>query len=223
MKPSENVNALPQLVIGNKRYSSWSLRPWLLLRHFNVPFEEVRLALDTPGFAAAIGELSPSRRVPALHHAGLVVWDSLAICEYVNERFLSGQGWPSELAERAQARAAVCEMHSSFAALRAQLPMHVARVPVSQRWQADAQSDIDRMQLLWRWLRKEYGRGGAFLCGNFGIVDAMFAPVAIRFRGYGVTCDDQIADYVDAIYAMPALQEWIAGGIAESERLEKYE
>lgn len=216
-------NAPLRLVIGNKRYSSWSLRPWLLLRQFDVPFEEVRLALDTPGFAAAIGTLSPSRRVPALHHGDLALWDSLAICEYANEQLLSGRGWPSEVAARAQARAAACEMHSGFVALRAQLPMHVARTPGPCLWQADAQADIDRIQALWRWLRRAHGRGGEFLCGSFSIVDAMFAPVAIRFRGYGVACDQEIADYVGALYALPTLREWIADGVAESERLEKYE
>ncbi|MEO6064203.1 MAG: glutathione S-transferase family protein [Lysobacterales bacterium] len=217
------IGAPLRLVIGNKRYSSWSLRPWLLLRHFQVPFEETRLALDTPGFADAIGVLSPSRRVPALHHGDLVLWDSLAICEYASEEFLGGRGWPSEIAARAQARAAACEMHAGFAALRAQLPMHVARVLEGHQRLPDAQADIDRVQALWRHLRAEHGGGGDFLCGDFGIVDAMFAPVAIRFRGYSVDCDKTSADYVDALYAVPALKEWIAAGIAESERLEKYE
>ena len=223
MNHGDLANAPLRLVIGNKRYSSWSLRPWLLLRHFEVPFEEVRLALDTPGFADAIGRLSPSRRVPALHHGELVIWDSLAICEYVSEQVLCGRGWPSNIAARAQARAAACEMHAGFAAMRVQLPMHVARVLANHRWQADAQGDIDRVQALWHWLRSTLGRGGDFLCGDFGIVDAMFAPVAIRFRGYDVACDRQVAEYVDALYALPALREWIADGAAESERLEKYE
>ncbi len=217
------VGGLPRLVIGNKRYSSWSLRPWLLMRHFDLPFEEIRLALDTPGFAASIGDLSPSRRVPALHHDGVVIWDSLAICEYVNDCFLGGRGWPRAIASRAQARAAACEMHAGFVSLRSQLPMHVTREPGGAKWQDDAQADIDRIQELWRWLRGKLGGGGDFLCGEFGIIDAMFAPVAIRFRGYGVRCEGAAAAYVDTLYAMPALQQWIAGGAAEVERLEKYE
>ncbi len=223
MSQVELANAALRLVIGNKRYSSWSLRPWLLLRQFGVPFEEVRLALDTPGFADAIGGLSPSRKVPALHHGDLVLWDSLAICEYANEQFLDGKGWPSDRMARARARAAACEMHSGFTALRAQLPMHVARATTTPTWQPDAQADIDRIQDLWRGLRNAHGNSGDFLCGDFGIVDAMFAPVAVRFRGYGVACDRQAADYVEALYALPALEEWIEAGTAESERLEKYE
>ncbi len=212
-----------RLVIGNKRYSSWSLRPWLLLRQFGVPFEEVRLALDTEGYANSIGALSPSRKVPALHHGELVLWDSLAICEYANDHLIAGQGWPTARIARAQARSAACEMHSGFAALRAQLPMHVAREVATHRWQADAQSDIERIQDLWRSLRQAHGHGGEFLCGEFGIVDAMFAPVAIRFRGYGVQCDGVVGAYVAALYALPALREWVADGIGERERLQKYE
>lgn len=214
---------MPVLVIGNKNYSSWSLRPWLLLRHFGVPFEERRLALDTVEFRSAIGALSPSRRVPALHHDGVVVWDSLAICEYANETWLDGRGWPAERAARAVARSASAEMHSGFVALREQLPMNCDREPDGYRWDARAQADIDRVQALWTELRSRFGAGGDFLCGAFGIVDAMFAPVAIRFRGYGVPCAGAAAAYCDALYALPALREWLAAGRAEPERLAQYE
>ncbi|WP_161945034.1 glutathione S-transferase N-terminal domain-containing protein, partial [Xanthomonas nasturtii] len=117
---------LPRLVIGDKTLSSWSLRPWLLLRHFQVPFEEVALPLNTPEFQSRIAGYSPTRQVPVLWDDALHVWDSLAICEYINERWLDGRGWPAELAVRAQARAAAAEMHSGFAALRSQLPMNLA-------------------------------------------------------------------------------------------------
>ena len=135
---------MPQLVIGNKNYSSWSLRPWLLLRHFGIPFDEVRLNLDTPEFFAQIGRWSPTRTVPVLHDDGLVVPDSLAICEYANERWLDGRGWPADLRVRAQARAAAAEMHSGFRALRLQLPMNCRRQPDAYRWDANAQADMDR-------------------------------------------------------------------------------
>ena len=221
---------MPTLVIGNKNYSSWSLRPWLLLRQLGVRFDERRLVLDTQEFREQIGQWSPSGRVPALHDdgpqgEGLIVWDSLAICEYANERWLDGRGWPRDIAVRAQARSAAAEMHSGFAALRAQLPLNCLRTPNAYRWDADAQADIDRVQALWRQMRLRHGRSGddGFLCGAFGIVDAMFAPVAIRFRGYGVAVDDVGEAYCDVLFALPALQEWIAAARAESERLPKYE
>jgi glutathione S-transferase len=154
-----------------------------------------------------------------LHHDGLVVWDSLAICEYVSEIFLDGRGWPADPHARAQARSAAAEMHSGLAALRAQLPMNCCRTPNAYRWDAEAQRDIDRVQALWRDLRVAYGNGGDFLCGGFGIVDAMFAPVAVRFRGYGVDMDDDARAFVDAIHALPAFARWQAEALAETERV----
>ena len=214
---------MPLLVIGNKNYSSWSLRPWLLLRHFGVAFEERRLALDTEAFRTDIAALSPSRRVPALHHDGQVIWDSLAICEYANETWLDGRGWPDDRSARAVARSAAAEMHSGFTALRQQLPMNCDRHPDAYRWDSSAQADIDRVQALWLELRSRFGRGGDFLCGPFGIVDAMFAPVAIRFRGYGVACEGSVDAYCQALFGLQAMQDWIAAGRAEPERLGKYE
>ena len=211
------------LVIGNKNYSSWSLRPWLFLRHFEVGFDEVRLPLDTPEFRSGIGRWSPSGRVPALHHDGRVIWDSLAICEYVDRLFLGGRGTPGDPARLGAALSAAAEMHSGFAALRTQLPMNCGRQPDAYRWDAEAQRDIDRVQRLWRSLREANRDHGDFLCGPFGIVDAMFAPVAVRFRGYGVECDAVSAEYRDALLALPAFKAWDAAAAAEAERLEKYE
>lgn len=209
--------SLPVLVIGNKNYSSWSLRPWLLLRHFGVAFEEVRLLLDTPGFADDVRRHSPTGKVPALHDDGVQVWDSLAICEYANERWLEGRGWPADLAARAWARAAAAEMHAGFVALRTQLPMNSRRTPDAYRWDAAAQQDIDRVQSLWRQLRATHGAGGDFLCGGFGIVDAMYAPVAIRFDGYGVELDATARAYLQALFALPAMREWREAAAAETE------
>ena len=206
------------LVIGNKNYSSWSLRPWLLLRHFGVPFDEIRLPLDTPEFHARIGELSPSRRVPALHDGDLVVWDSLAICEYANERWLRGSGWPADPSRRAVARSVAAEMHSGFPALRAQLPMNCRREPREPHWDEAARRDIDRVLSLWNGFRAQ-APGGDFLFGAFGIADAMFAPVCVRFRGYGVPLAGAAADYVEAIYRLPAMSEWLMAARGESERV----
>lgn len=212
----------PRLVIGNKAYSSWSLRPWVLLRQAGIAFEEERLPLDTELFRARIGALSPSGLVPVLHDDGLVVWDSLAICEYANGRWLDGRGWPADPRARALARAAACEMHAGFAALRRQLPMNLRRKPDAYRWDADAQRDIDRVVALWNGLRASHGAGGPFLFGAFGIVDAMFAPVAFRFDRYGVDAGEA-QPYVAALLALPAMRDWDAAAQAESERLAKYD
>lgn len=205
------------LVIGNKNYSSWSLRPWLLLRHAGVAFDEVRLPLDTPEFHARIGDWSPTGRVPVLHDQGLVVWDSLAICEYANERWLRGSGWPQDPGERAVARALAAEMHSGFPALRAQLPMNCRREPRERHWDAAAQRDVDRIVSLWT--ERLDASGGDFLFGRFGIVDAMFAPVCVRMRGYGVPLPGIAAGYVEAVYALPAMSDWLMAARAESERV----
>ncbi len=207
----------PVLVIGNKNYSSWSLRPWLLLRHFGVDFDEIRLPLDTPEFHARIREYSPPARVPALRAGELSLWDSLAICEYANERWLDGRGWPCDRVARTLARAAAAEMHSGFADLRGQLPMNSRRKPDGYRWDAAAQRDIDRVLALWGELRERFGAGGGFLCGDFGIVDAMFAPVAVRFDGYGVPAAGAAAEYLQALLAAPALREWREAAAAEAE------
>jgi glutathione S-transferase len=217
-----HLSEKPLLVIGNKHYSSWSLRPWLLLRHFGVDFNEQRLPLDTPEFGDEIARLSPSRRVPVLHHEGRVIWDSLAICEYVNEVFLDGRGWPSTLSQRALARSASAEMHSGFAAMRSQLPMNCSRLPDAYRWDESAQADIDRVQTLWEDLRAVAPKGD-FLCGGFSIVDAMFAPVVIRFHGYGPALAPASAQYVATMLAHPGMRAWMAAGVAEQERLDKYE
>lgn len=199
-----------QLVIGNKNYSSWSLRPWLLMTHFKVPFNEIKLPLDTPEFYRRIAEFSPTARVPVLRDGDETVWDSLAICEVVNERYLDGKAWPKDLKTRAAARSAVAEMHSGFAALRSQLPMNCHRVVDGYRWNEDADRDIARVKAIWHDLRTRFGAGGDFLCGEFGLVDAMFAPVCVRFKAYGVAMDDNTNRYVSAMYALPSMQAWLA-------------
>jgi len=212
-----------RLIIGNKNYSSWSLRAWLPLRHAEIEFEEIRVPLDTPEFAKRIGDLSPSRRVPALHDGGLVVWESLAIAEYLAEylaeRAPAGRLWPIAEAARATARAVSCEMHAGFDALRATLPMNCRarnrRVAVDPATAAD----IARIQTLWRDCRRRFGEAGPWLFGAWSIADAMYAPVASRFLTYGVELDEICADYVAAVHADPHLQAWVAAGTAESETI----
>ncbi len=198
------------LVIGNKNYSSWSLRPWLLMSYFDLPFKEVKLPLDTPEFFQRIADYSPVAKVPVLRDGDETIWDSLAICEVVNERYLDGRAWPKDPKTRAAARCAVAEMHSGFAALRSQLPMNCHREKDDYRWNDAADRDIARIQSLWLDLRTRFGNDGPFLCGQFGIVDAMFAPVCARFKAYGVAMDENASRYVETIYQIPAMQAWLA-------------
>jgi glutathione S-transferase len=198
------------LIIGNKNFSSWSLRPWLLMRHYGIAFDEIKLPLDTPEFYQRIAQYSPTQRVPVLRDGDETIWDSLAICETINERYLDGKAWPSDIKAKALARSASAEMHSGFAALRSQLPMNCHRAANGYQWKEDAQKDIDRVQHIWNDLRSAYQDHGDFLCGQFSIADAMYAPVCTRFRAYGVTMNHQSQAYVDAIYQLPAMQEWLA-------------
>ena len=199
-----------ELVIGNKNYSSWSLRPWLLMTQYKLPFNETKLALDTPEFYQRIASYSPAARVPVLRDGDEIIWDSLAICEVINERYLDGKAWPKDLTARAAARSASAEMHSGFGSLRSQLPMNCHRKSDAYRWKEDADRDILRIQALWNDLRTRFGASGGFLCGEFGIVDAMFAPVCVRFKTYGVALDEHAFQYVNIIYSLPAMQAWLA-------------
>jgi glutathione S-transferase len=206
----------PKLIIGDKNLSSWSLRPWLLLRHFGVPFEEVRLPLDTPEFAARIGDYTPTARVPVLHHGELVVWDSLAICEYVNEVWLEGAGWPRERIARARARSVSAEMHSGFSDLRRSMPLNVNQRRSDFVPAQDVRRDIERVVAIWRECRARSAGEGAFLFGDFSIADAMYAPVASRFVSYGIDVGAVERQWMDAVFALPAMQEWVAGARAEA-------
>ncbi len=203
------------LVLGNKNLSSWSLRPWLLLRHAGIAFRERVLPFETPGWRTTIEALSPSGRVPALHHGDLVVWDSLAICEYVAELFPAAKLWPEERAARALARAVSAEMHSGFASMRRDMSMDVtARVP-RRPMSHETENDVRRVVTLWSECRAR-AAGGPFLFGAFSVADAMFAPVAWRFRTYDVAIDDAAARaYCDTLLALPAMKEWEAAAEAE--------
>jgi len=209
----------PLLIIGNKNYSSWSLRPWLLLRHHGFVFDEQRLLLDTPEFAQAIAEWSPSRAVPAMRHAGITIWDSLAICEYANETFLDGAGWPADASARAVARSVSAEMHSGFQALRKALPMNCRRRTHGTPLGPDVLANIARIDAIWRDCRARFGSGGPFLFGGFSIADAMYAPVVMRFVSYGVEIDAVAQAYADTLLGLPAMQEWLRDAAAETESL----
>lgn len=211
-----------QLIIGNKNYSSWSLRAWLLLTEAGIPFEETRLSLFAPGFHAAIGRHTPAGRVPVLIDPdegpdGLQVWDTLAISEYVAERFPDKHLWPAARAERARARSLCAEMHAGFQRLRQAMPMNiVARLP-GCGWSIGVQDDIDRFVAMWRDCLQR--SGGPLLFGAFTIADAFFAPVVSRLSTYAVALPDDIAAYRDRILALDGMRAWTAAAIAEDEFL----
>ena len=213
------------LVIGNRNYSSWSLRPWLVLAVGNVPFDEERITLNRPHTKAYILRHSPSGKVPCLIErdgdAVETIWYSLAIAETVNERHLGGRLWPSDARRRAHARAVAAEMHSGFAALRTHLPMDIrgryqAAGAVAQQ-RADVAADIARVHALWTDCLQR--SGGPFLLGDFSIDDAFYAPVVTRFRTWGVALTPPLAAYSAALFALPAMQRWVAAAEAETETL----
>ncbi len=204
------------LYIGSKTLSSWSLRPWLLLMHHQVPFEEVVIALRQPDTRARILEHSPSGKVPLLRHGERRIWESLAICEYAAETFLLPAAWPMDPAARAYARAISAEMHGGFADLRRELPFEAHREPERKTIGDGAQADIARVRSLWREARTRFGNGGQWLFGRFGIADAMFAPVALRFFLYDIELDGPEREYVDNIVLHPAVQAWMEAATLET-------
>jgi len=211
------------LVIGNKNYSSWSLRPWLALKHAGIPFAEVRIPLRMPQTRERILEYSPSSKVPLLVDGRIKVWESLAILEYLAEKFPKGCAWPDDPQARAFARSAAAEMHAGFAALRAELPMNCRARRSGVAPSPAAREDIERVLALWRSAREAFGRSGPWLCGAFGPVDAMFAPVALRFLTYGVAAPGAAGDFVAAVRQDPAIREWIEAAAKEPEVIQEVE
>jgi glutathione S-transferase len=196
------------IAIGNKNYSSWSLRGWLALKHTGQPFREVVIPLGRADTHESIRAHSPSGRIPALRHGEVVVWDSLAICEYLAEAFPEARLWPEDRAARAHARSVSAEMHSSFLSLRAHMPMNVRSLfPGFGRTPGSLQ-DIARVTAIWSDCRARYAGGGPYLFGRFSVADAMYAPVVSRFRTYDVRLDATLRAYADAMLAHPAMQEW---------------
>ena len=213
----------PLLLIGNKNYSSWSLRPWLYLKHHRIDFEERRVALYAPGSKEEILRHSPAGKVPTLIDDGITVWDSLAILEYLNERHPQHNGWPIESAARAHARSVCAEMHSGFGAMRQALSMNCRTHYPARVWPEDVQRDVERVLAIWHDCRTRYSANGPFLFGRFSIADAMYAPVVWRFIGFSVPLPDVAQQYCDMMAALPAMQEWQRDARAEVEVLEQFE
>jgi glutathione S-transferase len=211
-----------KIVVGNKKYSSWSLRPWLALKLTGAPFEETVVALDMPDTAENIRKFSPSGRVAALIDGGLTVWESLAICEYLAEKFPQAGLWPSDAARRALARSISSEMHAGFSSLRNDCSMRIVEQRPYKALRPETQKDVDRIVELWNRCLKE--SGGPYLFGaRPGIADAMYAPVVSRFRTYSIPVPGAAQAYCDAVWAWPALQEWVAAARAETLRAKNHE
>ena len=201
-----------QLVIGNKNYSSWSMRPWVLARQAQIPFEEVQLYFgDKSGglYVQGIEKYSRAGKVPVLLVDGEAVWDTLAIAETLAELFPEKQLWPADAAARRLARSACAEMHSGFQNLRGKMPMNINGSHPGKGLTPESQKDIDRVVALWSECRAKHGAGGALLFGKFSIADAFFAPVVMRFRTYGVKVPKAAQDYCDAVQALAAVREWM--------------
>lgn len=217
---------MPDLTIylGNKNYSSWSLRPWLVLKQTTVAFTEVVIPLYQPTSKETVLKYSPSGRVPALRHGDITVWESLAICEYLAESFPNFELWPKDPAARAAARAVSAEMHAGFRALREHLPMNVRSSFPDRGVTPEVQADINRVMAIWRDCRARFGEGrGQFLFGAFTIADAMYAPVATRFRTYNIELERDADGYCETIMALPAMQEWIGAARNEPMIVEQFE
>jgi len=210
-----------KLVIGNKNYSSWSLRPWLLLAHHKIPFEEERIPLFSQGYKELLAAHGGIGLVPVLLDDSVTVWDSLAICEYVSEKYLDGAGWPADQNARAKARACSAEMHSGFNNIRNTMPMNVRakgrRIEVTPAIEAE----IQRIDVLWsELLLSGVGQEGPWLFGEFSIADCMYAPMTFRFNTYGIELSGKAKGYSDFVLNDPDMQVWLAGATAETETID---
>ena len=211
-----------KLVIGNKNYSSWSMRPWVAMKAFGIPFEEVRVALGKPETSSMIAQYSSTGRVPVLVAGLTSVWDSLAICEYLAEQFPDKGLWPRDVEARAVARSICAEMHSGFTGMRTAMWMNIRASFPGKGRTPESQADIARICEIWEDCLARSGPHH-FLFGDFSIADAYFAPVVMRFRTYGVWLPPALQAYVDRVVAHPAVAQWIDGALKETERLEKYD
>lgn len=216
-----------KLYIGNKNYSSWSMRPWVLLKQAGIPFEEIMVRFDafTPDsqFKTVLRPISPTGKVPALADGDLVVWDTLAIAEYAAEQFPDAQLWPHNKAARAHGRSVCAEMHSGFSSLRSHCPMNIeARLPnlgaLIWRDQPAVRADVARLVAMWQTLLRQYG--GPMLLGEFSVADAFFAPVCTRLVTYALPVPDDIAAYMQRVDALPGVKAWIDAACAEDDFLD---
>lgn len=205
-----------KLIIANKNYSTWSLRPWLLMRHAGIPFQEELIDFNASDFKERVRQYSGAGKVPVLVDGDLVVWDSLAIAEYIAEKFPEKGLWPHAAPARAVARSACAEMHSGFQEMRSRLTMNCQVRFTNMLLHKAARRDIARVIEIWRDCRQRFGADGPFLFGRFSVADAFFAPVTVRFTAYGIDLPAVARDYVATIQALPAMQEYIAAARAET-------
>jgi glutathione S-transferase len=211
-----------RLIVGNKLYSSWSMRPWLVVKAFEIPFEEVVIPLYREGSKEHILEHSPSGKVPCLID-GVTVWESLAIIDYLAETYPGKAVWPRERAARAHARSAATEMHAGFQALRQSCPMNLAKRFAPKDRGPDVKANVDRITSLWSEARRRFGSSGPFLYGAFSAADAMYAPVVTRFDTYQIEVDGNTRAYMDAILNHPAFVAWRQAALQEPWELPHYE
>ncbi len=208
------------LIIGNKNYSSWSLRPWIFMKQNQVEFTEKRVALFTETTSQELSPYHSDLKVPVLQDGDLVIWDSLSILEYVSEQYLASNGWPQDPKARAVARSVSAEMHSSFVNVRNELPMNCRKKFQNIKLSSGAEREIERIKTLWTKCRTEFGGEGEWLFGKYSIADAMFAPVALRFEGYSIPLGTVETNYVQSVLQQPDVIEWIEAGKAEKEIIE---
>lgn len=204
-----------RLLIGNKNYSSWSFRPWIAMKVAGIPFAEEVISLDAADFKARVRPISGTGKVPVVEDGEVRVWESLAILEYLAERFPAADLWPAERQARANARAIAAEMHAGFVPLRRHCPMNMRRPVIARELTPEAAADVARIDAMWTDFRARFGRGGPFLFGRFGAADAMYAPVVARFHTYDVKVGSAARDYMEAVMALPAWEEWSAAAARE--------
>jgi glutathione S-transferase len=212
-----------KLVIANKAYSSWSFRPWILMRHFGIPFEEITIPMARDDTRAEMLRYAPTGKCPSLHDGDIAVWDSLAIIEYLAESFPDLAIWPKEKPERAHARSLAAEMHSGFVGLRSHLPTVFRRAVKKRDLTPEAEADLSRIEAAWAETRSRFGKRGSFLFGDFCAADAMFAPVVERLRAYDAPIRQETRLYMESVLSLPAWRDWVAAAQAEPWRIEKYE
>jgi glutathione S-transferase len=205
-----------KLIIGNKNYSSWSFRPWLAMKVAGIAFEEEVISLDARDFKARVSMVSGNGKVPALVDGDTRVWESLAILEYLAEKFPDAKLWPGDPAARASARAIAAEMHAGFVPLRDHLPMNMRRPVLRRELNVEAQADVRRIEAIWTDCRTRFAAGDAFLFGAFGAADAMYAPIVSRFHTYDVAVGAIGRAYMEAVMALPAWSEWRAAACTEA-------
>ena len=212
-----------KLVIGNQNYSSWSMRPWIYIAYHGIEAEIEKICLFTDQARAKLDQHFSNGKVPLLVDGDLEIWDTMAILEYLAEKYPHTSGWPEDAAARAVARAVSAEMHSSFTALRSELPMNCRKFFPGYKLSDSAMADVERIERIWQTCRENYGSSGPWLFGKFSIADAMYAPVVMRFRSMDLELNANSREYYDTMHACPAVQRWLAEGRVETETIEEDE